>query len=118
MWEEYRAAHKTKPRLPPRMSAAVRDRISGSIRWTRALRLEDFGAQRKEMEALFTDRANHPEDSGVGSENYTRIRDLARSMGQTLRTLEKEMKVSKGDATMARKLLQTLSDEAYYAGDV
>lgn len=122
--DEYYAARRPKPLTKEQKEAVANfyrnkrltpeqfNRATGEIKWTRALRQEHFASSRKEMEALFHDRAKNPEDSGLDSDSFNQIKDLADAMLAEVR--KRKDRITNIDLVAAVKLLNSIRYEARF----
>ncbi len=94
---------------PARLSPSELDSVSGGVSWPTLLQKEEFAEQRKQLEELFTKRA---EQGSLGPDQLTEIRRLTTSMIDDLKEQLQERKVTQMDYVSAKRFLESLSFEA------
>jgi hypothetical protein len=96
---------------PKRLSSSQLDPITGYLAWPRLLMTPAFNDLRRELDALYAERANTK--GAIGNEKYFLILDRVDQMQQLLRGLIK--RVPAADYIDASRFLESLGHEARYA---
>ena len=123
----YRAENRKKPatpeqlisfskaRLPDRLTGDQLDQERGQIKWPQVLMREDFAPMRAALEYLFAERAAHPYNTGLGTENYREIRGVTDDLHDMLRNLLPEF--SPDEFIAGNKFVNSLAYEARFEPD-
>jgi hypothetical protein len=105
--EAFRAAREAAPK---RLSASQLDPVTGGIAWPVLLTAEDFAADRKVVDALFTDRERA---GSVTGDQYQKIQQVTDDM---LAKLKKNISnYSPNDYIKSKKFLESLAYESRFA---
>jgi hypothetical protein len=94
---------------PARLSPSDLDSVSGGVSWPTLLQKAEFAEQRKQLEQLFTKRAQR---GSVGPDQLTEIRRLTTSMIDDLKERLQKGEVTQMDYVAAKRFLESLSFEA------
>jgi hypothetical protein len=103
-------ARYAKKRLPERLASYEYHRISGRLTWPAVFQRAEYDAVRHAIDQAVAERT--VDNSGVGSANYERIKNLTAAMNAKLRSEVDELSTS--ESIRARKFLQSLAYEARF----
>ncbi len=104
-------ARRAQMLAPRRLSASQLDPITGNVAWPRLLASPPFADLRRDLDALYAERASTK--GAIGSEKYFLILDRVDQMQELLRTMIKQ--VPPADYMDARRFLESLGHEARFA---
>ncbi|HWB08011.1 MAG TPA: hypothetical protein VG826_02115 [Pirellulales bacterium] len=101
-------------RLPAPLSANEFDPAKGVIEWPGLLNRKEFDDGRARLEGLFSEAADDPHGSGLGTQNY---RDIQTAIGEMSDKLHSELRQFKPDEYLAAsRFLKSLAFEARTPG--
>ncbi len=98
--------------LPARLAAGDRNYSTGALKWPAILKGDEYRDDRAEIEKLFSERAEKPDQAGAGSQNCRDIQAAVDEMAEAHKAKIHEM--VNADFIAGSRFLKTLRYEAKF----
>lgn len=104
------AARYSKAMAPERLAEHEYDVVTGKVYWPPLLLRDAFQAERAAIDEVMASRTTY--NSGIGSQSYLQVRELAQAMERTLKVQIHE--VSTAEYLLAKNFLRNLQFEVQF----